>query len=372
MAMNTAPAAVATLLLGVGCSGQTLDVGHDAPPPAPEYAGPVSPGVDGGTEITGPTPVATHQFSAHAVAVDDRRVYWSADVIGPPWEAVRSCDKSDCAASVITYANLPAGGVAVNQDRIFANAGGVFACPLDGCVGAPAAVTANQPFDFVVDDQSVYFVSFPDATLVSCPVDGCPGGPTVLAFIGAGGPGFLGGYSRLAADAMNLYWSECATADSGIIKTIPKHGSAPARTIATGLHLPGALAVGADRVYWAENYSSGTIRSCPIAGCAGEPTTLATEQPYPNGLAVDQAHAYWFTTADPNGNGPGQILECPLSGCGSSPTVLATDQPSPTDLAIDSSFVFWSNAGPAVHATSPVPVSVYNDGSVYRAPIAWP
>jgi len=88
---------------------------------------------------------------------------------------------------------------------------------------------------------------------------------------------------------MNLYWSEAVSADSGVIKTVPKDGSAPARTLATNLHLPGDVAVGADRVYWAEQYSPGSIRSCPLAGCAGEPTSLASGLSYPRRLAVDGA-----------------------------------------------------------------------------------
>jgi hypothetical protein len=368
MSLARVASALGAYLLAIGCSGETLDVG-DSASAAPEYAGPVSPGVDGGTEIVGPTPVANHQYGALAVAVDDSRVYWTTDLASAALGetgVVRSCAKADCAATVVTYATWQgAGRIAVNHDRVFWNApGGVVACPLEGCAGTPAAITVIQPAELLADDRAVYLVSAVDATLLSCPVDGCPGDPTVLALVDDP-------EAKIAADEKYLYWSEAGSADSGTIKAIPKDASAPVRTIVSGLHLPRAVAVDADRVYWAEYYSPGIIRSCPIAGCVAEPTTLAIGQSYPGGLTVDQAHAYWFTTAAPyGGQGPGQIEQCPLDGCGSNPTVLAADQPSPTGLAIDPSFVFWTNTGQAVHAAPPV--GLYYDGSVNRVPTVAP
>jgi hypothetical protein len=378
MAMKIVRTAIlpATCLVVVGCGGETLDVGRNAPAPdSSNYAGPLAS--DGGSPIAGPTPVATHQYSAFAVAVDDSRVYWTMGEPVPRGSdatAVRSCTKADCAATVITYAagqsgarsggGLFTGSIAVNHDRVFwAAPGGVVACPIAGCTGAPAVIAAGfSPLTFLADDQTVYLVSGVDATLVSCPVDGCSSPPAVVALIE--------GTTSIAADQQNLYWSEAATPDSGVIKTIPKDRSGPVRIIASGLHQPGAVAVSADRFYFAENYGAGKIRSCPISGCVGEPATVAVDQSYPRELAVDRSHAYWFTTADASGsNGPGQILECALDGCGSSPTVLAANQPTPTSLAIDQSFVFWTNLGAV--AQDPYGQQ-YNDGSVYRAPIAGP
>ena len=364
--MNVVRAAIATSLVAVGCSGQTLDVGYDAGA-APEYAGP-------GPMVPGPAPVATHQYGALAVAVDDTRVYWSTDLTNQTRQdlsVVRSCTKADCGGSVVTYGNQQwdARRLVARRGRIYwrvtsgdQSSQSIVACPVDGCPGAPALIASGvSAWDFVVDDEAVYFSSPSDAAILRCPIGGCQGAPTVVALLDA--PVF-----GLAADQKNLYWSEAAAADSGAIKTIRKDGSTPAAIVAAGLHLPGAVAVYADRVYWAESVSQGTIRSCPIAGCAGEPTALVTEQRYPQGLAVDQAHVYWFTIAEPSG-GKGQILECPLGGCGSSPTVLATDQPTPTGLAVDSSSVFWTNKGEAKYDSRP---SLYYDGSVNRVPIAWP
>ncbi len=97
----------------------------------------------------------------------------------------------------------------------------------------------------------------------------------------------------------------------------------------------------ATRVYWTEMYSARSVRSCPIAGCTGGPTTLALGQLYPRSLAVDSAHAYWFTGEAYEG--PGQLVERALAGCGSTPTVLAAEQPTPSSLALDQSFVCWTN-----------------------------
>jgi hypothetical protein len=307
------------------------------------------------------------------VAVDDSRVYWSTDVESPTLDdaaVVRSCAKADCAATVITYATKQWGTrpIAVRSGRIYwpisASDGrtqSIVACPVGGCLGPPAVIAAGITVgELLVDDRAVYWASFPDSAVLSCPIDGCQGAPTVVALVDDPVP-------QITADQNNLYWSEGLTTGSGVIKTVPKDGSTPVRTIATDLHMPGAVAVDADRVYWAERYSPGTIGSCPIAGCGGEPTTLATGQPYPQALAIDRAHAYWLTTAGPY-SGAGRILECPLSGCGSSPTVLAADQPTPTDLAIDASFVFWTNEG----EQKQTPRAVYSDGSVNLVPIAEP
>jgi hypothetical protein len=94
--------------------------------------------------------------------------------------------------------------------------------------------------------------------------------------------------------------------------------------------------------------SDRTVRACPLSGCSGASTIIATAQRNPVRLALDDRNAYWINPKDDAL--PGDVMECLLDGCGSAPKVLASGQPTLGDgLVLDATHVYWTNEGYEQH-----------------------
>ena len=75
-------------------------------------------------------------------------------------------------------------------------------------------------------------------------------------------------------------------------------------------------------------------------GSPGQVTTIAADQAYPNGLAVDATHVYWTNRGD------GTVKRMPKGGApGEPPTVIATGQVAPGPIVVDETHVYWANEG---------------------------
>jgi hypothetical protein len=357
----------------LGCGSKTLDLGQDVG--TPEYAPPDNGESDRPTTV--PKWLAAHQYGCDALALDDTRVYWSTAAGPPPWRpdlaadafVLRSCRKNDCAGTLVTYWQSQSSKqfqMTVNRTRVFwaestywGETTAILTCPIAGCDGRPAhfVVGGIETWALVADDSYVYWVS--DKALSKCPVEGCFDGPTLMTpAAGLAGPG------TLAASATHLYWSQ-----QGAIMTAPKDGSSPASVIADGLHAPRSITVDAHNVYWAENYSFGAVKSCPLTGCMGAPNVLASNQRYPALLKVSGDRAYWFTSLDgpssfwaSDATASTQLVECSVKGCGSGPTMLAGAQGGPHGIAVDATHVYWTLFGEQVFG----PIGFFFDGAVMR------
>ena len=373
----------ACAILGLSaCGDKTLDLGKDqATPPAvvdgPRYATRQELAAEGSAEPGVPTVMATHQYGAVALAVDDARVYWAAEdnprLPGQyPRECsvVRSCAKDDCAGTVITYGYLQgASYLAVNKGSVFWQrwtgmqpTQQIVSCPISGCKDSPAVIaTGISPISLAADDAYVYWHSS-DAAILKCPVHGCAGPPELVASLDHFSP-----RDSLTLDETHLYWLIGNGAPKpGGIATVPIDGSAPVRFIVDGLGIPQSLAVRRETVFWSEYGSGGAVKSCPVTGCRGAPTVLASALEFSALLDVDGDRAYWFlSTGDWSGSrqdASAQLVQCSVDGCGSSPTVLTNEPHGPQAMAIDASHIYWVAIGEHKMNES----GLYNDSTIQR------
>jgi hypothetical protein len=235
--------------------------------------------------------------------------------------------------------------ITVNADSVYwldaAQGGSVMTCSVCGCEGAPTRIAgpaeAYYGRDLAVDATSVYWASGTSLDLMKCGIGGCGDPPTIIE----SGEGV----DSIAVDAANIYWTTPSNAQpnsmggitlDGTLKKCPLAGCSGApTTLASGLNSPATIAVDATNVYLA-TLNGSTVAQCGIGGC-GTPTTLAVGQANASGVAVDATSVYWIASDT--------VMKCALGGCGGKPTTLASNQLVPSGIAVDGANVYWVNAG---------------------------
>jgi hypothetical protein len=107
-------------------------------------------------------------------------------------------------------------------------------------------------------------------------------------------------------------------------------GTAPA-----GAENVAFLALDSTSVYWT-NPTLGEVLTVPIGG--GAPTTLASGQNVPHGIAVDSTDVYWTSLG--KGTGEGSVMKVPIGG--GTPTALASGLTQPYGIAVNATTVVWT------------------------------
>jgi hypothetical protein len=193
---------------------------------------------------------------------------------------------------------------------------------------------ANGPYGVAINGPNVYFTSV-NNTVEMCTADSCMDTTSQIAN-GQSTP------RHITTDSTNVYWANQGfVVDAGFAGSIATCGLAGcpqsmAMLLAPLEQGPLDIAVAAGTVYWTDAYG-GRVRSCASAGCAQNPTTIATTSELLSGVAVDSTSIYW---AEPK---LGNIVKCPLSGC-TDPAPFATGQNSPQQVEVVSTTLFWSSA----------------------------
>jgi hypothetical protein len=300
------------------------------------------------------------------IAVDDQRIYWYSalpngwsEALPKVYAGVRSCLKSDCPSTITTYdsqtfdwngAHGPGGyyALSVAGDNVYwvlPDQGfgmSILTCPSVGCAGTPRVIANSLNLSsMAVDESYVYWTSWKDTAVLRLPLSGAAT-PQPIA-LNTTGP------DQVTLSGSHVYWIEQAGQANASIKRVPKDGSEPAATLATGQNQAATLAVDSDFVYWGNSFSVGNVVRCPLTGCAAEPTVLVTNQNSPRALTVAGRSAFWMTVAgalQPYEN-RAAVMRCPIDGCESATETLAvqTFSPEGMSMAADASHVYWVAQG---------------------------
>ena len=367
----------ALLVAAVGCNDQVVDLGTGVPVD-PEYATNVTiqGEADAGEGL--PIEMAKHQFSADALAIDATRIYW-VSTLNPlagvnAKRILRSCEKNNCAATLISYPWSGFRQLAVDETRIYwvnwsgdysptARNKGVVACPISGCIGSPETVAPMADEHFLVDDPTIYWLT--DDKLWKCTMGDCERTLTLLAWPGQRRPSSAAIWS-LTASRRDLYWLEGDT-NRGSIMMMPKDGTSPARALVTDRLKPRSLATRDNHLYWTEQISESEfeVRSCPLTDCTGSPTLVASSERLILTLEADgDRAAYWADMADPpNATGVPSVrfMASSLKG-GGVPSVLYLELNGLAQWALDATHLYWTSYGQTVNS----PSGPYADGAVRR------
>jgi hypothetical protein len=242
-------------------------------------------------------------------------------------------------------------------------------CVAGACQPFTLASGLNGPYAIASDGALLYVSLYEDKRIVSCPVTGCTtatqvtttlDGPSTIAVLN--GMLYWSLYTNgdlytctlpTCTDAHRIHTSEVGGADPGAI-----HGTtlfipsfhAPNNVVSCDLPQcatyhevyrgtePDGVAVNDTSIFIGE-FGAGTILQCPSTGCPTTPTTFASGQGGPTGIALDGRRLYWAN----NKSGSGAIMTCPLGGCGASgPTTLVPNEEHALGVVVDDKRIVWT------------------------------
>lgn len=217
--------------------------------------------------------------------------------------------------------------------------GTVSKCPITGCTGAPTTLATGQayPQGIWLGGPNLYWLDYNAATLMQCTVD-CNDDATTFHKWPSIGPG---GFAASATEAFISY--------GGAVEQCPTSGCGTPTTFASGQN-PRDIALSGAGVTWidlgtltggkAVVFVDGGVMNCPLDGCDGGPTVLASALSYPNSLVVNGPTAYWAQS--------NSVLACSVAGCGGMPTTIVSLPASNAiveAIAVDATDVYFGSTG---------------------------
>ncbi len=205
--------------------------------------------------------------------------------------------------------------------------GAALLCDCDSAApGSPVTVASlGTPYNLVVDQANVYWVSFNDplktpGSIMQVPSTG--GKPIVLASDQTYPWG-------IAIDQSNVYWTTLGAPSGGSNGTIMRVpiGGGPVTTMASGQYDPVAITLAANHIIWS---AGDAIMWMAVDGGAPE---LFAHADSPGNLAADATYLYWV---DVNA-----IMKAPLAGGGST---TVEEGLLPTEVAADGTQVYFGGS----------------------------
>jgi hypothetical protein len=324
-----------------------------------------------------------NQEMAMSIAVDEARVYWLSALPngwsedrGPVYARIRSCLKSGCPSSIVTYTSLTfdwkGTGFARGYDGLTVRGGNVYwaefnpgtnlaivSCPSTGCVGLPKVIASDVDLSsMTVDETHVYWTSRGDTAVLRLPLTGS-GTPQAIA-LNEASP------DRIVVSETHAYWIANAGQANAAIKRVPKQGGEPAVTLVAEQNQASSLAIDSGFFYWANSYSVGSISRCPLSGCVDGSSVLIADQTRPSALVADGSSIFWIAALEGYAQNQtrGAVQRCAVDACGTSLQTLALQifAPGGMSTAVDPSDVYWVAQGP----TEPSGIGFYPRATIYR------
>ena len=318
-------------LLTLGCAAKALDL--DAPV------------IEASNE---PDVLGTLQELVTKIVVDDERVYWLG--YGRTLKKfVQSCQKQDCAATLITYdaqSDIEERTLAVRAGQLYwyrSSAAELLSCPRAGCSGAPRSVarmlvdSTSGPWTNAFDDDRFYFTNLDVRTTISSVSLTQPGPAQAVA---STKPALLVGLDD--AHAYWVTWAADGGYDAELSRARKDGSSSVSEVIATDVKL-GAFdqfAFGTDRtgIYWTNNQLAGSINRCPTAGCTGASESITGPVRAPQKLLIDGSDLYYAYETQSGRLG---LATCELPACAQSTRLTLTEKLfTPELLALDDQYLY--------------------------------
>jgi hypothetical protein len=280
----------------------------------------------------------------HGLAVGGNRILWTDFGTNGVYTCASDCPSQT--GSLLWDAGMPE-GIAARDDFTawvdMASSGGIWTCRFHaGCLPTKFVIEPNATA-VATDGKTLLWAANGD--LNACPVDGCPETTSSFAVAHA-----VGAVETIAIAGSQVY---LASASQGFVKTCTLPNCDPVGDLAAinhaGLSEPRGLAATTDGVYVADSRNRNIVFFRNPTGM----TVLANEQRTPYAVAVDGDTLYWANQGD------GSIRSCPIAECAGNAKVVwspadgTTPAPTPYAIAVDSDWIYWTDIG--LHAVVRVP-----------------
>jgi len=256
------------------------------------------------------------------------------------------CLGGECVAGVCSAVLLASGiqkpyAIAIDADYVFGTGddadGQVWKVPVGGCTTpgncASFVSTAGARYhDIALDADYVYFTDRSADRVARIRKTG-----TSECTIAGGQQAPVG----IAVDANYVYWG--AQSGNAIWRASKECGGAtPPEKIVSVAPSPQILRLDATGLYWT-SAAGGLVTWASLDGASSEPiwsgTTLGD---FMFGLAMDDEWVYWRDGYQYHYSGTGRVARARKDRTGSM-EVLASDQPSPRYMALDDTHVYWTS-----------------------------
>jgi hypothetical protein len=319
------------------CAGEACNFGHcgGCLSPAECDAGPSPTCNMGVCNYT----LYTYDGQPFSIAVDDTSVYWVDFGNG----SVFKVPIGGGAVATLYSNGMSAQGISLDSSNVYwtdTGAGTVMKVSKDGGTIVTLASSQVGPIGVALgpNDKTVYWGDSTGTTAHEWFVayTAIKGGGTVSTFAPDQAAVWL------TVDTENAYWTVEGTYGSVVQKQL-KGGYA--LTLAYPVDAPRRVTVDKTNVYWtAAGAAGGAVQKITIGEQAAKdspPDTLASGQMGAHGIAIDPADEYVYWTNKLADGGSVQKVSID----GGVPTTLATRQVSPAGVAVDSTYVYWVDFG---------------------------
>ncbi|MBK8999270.1 MAG: hypothetical protein IPM35_26420 [Myxococcales bacterium] len=233
------------------------------------------------------TVLASAECKPHGIATDGMTTYWTCLVGG----TLSSTPSSGGPTNVLATIAPNSRRLTVNKDDLYWTSFGA----TDGSVwkmskapgSLPVLLAGNRktPWGIVADDAAVYW----SESFHLMRLDLAGGEPTILYLLNDG-------VDDIAADSANIY----GYGHGNIMKFSKTGGDAVILAADVEAYAMMGIAVDDENVYWVE-MNQGDVHRVPKNG--GEVALIASGQPGPRQIVVDESAVYWTNGGSPDAQG---------------------------------------------------------------------